>query len=259
MAETTQFQSPQLRESAKRYQQSKNEMNEFTIKSFSNYVEIIEACDKNRLILFRGQSKDEKLLPKVARTDPERNRQVSEKKALEDLKRRSSEYIHSTMQSDWDWLALAQHHGLATRLLDWTSNPLVALWFACQNKTIKSRYSVVWIFVVPDNALLDTEKDPSPFSVPRTKVYQPNLVGKRLSTQLGWFTIHRYSVKTGLNKYVAFEENTSQIKNLVKIRIPHKLREKIVEQLDVCGINSSTIFPDLDGLCQHINWKYLDE
>lgn len=232
---------------------------EFTVSSFSDFLEVVESKAKQNLVLFRGQANDEKLLPKIARKDPNKNTIEVERRMIKDLSRRSNEFVQANMRSEWDWLALGQHYGLSTRLLDWTTNPLIALWFACNSPSIKSDYSVLWIYMVPDAALLDIDKEQTPFDTGKTKVYQPNLVGKRLATQSGWFTAHKYSTKVQPNRFVPFENNAEQKHNLIKTIIPEKLRTKFIKVLDTCGVNASTIFPELDGLCKHINWLYLNQ
>jgi hypothetical protein len=98
--------------------------------------------DDSLLLLFRGQ-KDSTwdLLPKIAREDfnfigP--NFLFKENELIDEFQRLSRPHINQDiLLNQWDLLALAQHHGLPTRLLDWTSNPLVALYFAFVEKDDK--------------------------------------------------------------------------------------------------------------------------
>jgi hypothetical protein len=98
--------------------------------------------------IFRGQRRNWELLPKIGRLKVPNLRDY-EYQLMEDFKREALPYIDWPFDynSPWDWLALAQHHGLPTRLLDWTSNPLAGLWFAVRNTPDKLRCpAVVWVF-----------------------------------------------------------------------------------------------------------------
>ena len=111
-------------------------MEEIQINSFKDYVSKIEKIrnEKHKIILFRGQSKDLNLLPSIAKENPKNDTTNVEREMLEELKRRSQLLITRNIKTDLEWLVFAQHFGLKTRLLDWSSNPLTALWFSCKNE-----------------------------------------------------------------------------------------------------------------------------
>ena len=59
---------------------------------------------------------------------------------------------------------MAQHYGLATRLLDWTKNPLAALWFLVANpKKLYKKSGVIWMFPVTEESIVDANDRVSPF------------------------------------------------------------------------------------------------
>jgi hypothetical protein len=90
--------------------------------------------------IFRGQSQEKwPLLPTLFRDKPiDGLRRIGGFKSLQarilDLfKSRAYPFLSVVPQTELDWLVLAQHHRCPTRLLDWTGNPLVGLFFASEN------------------------------------------------------------------------------------------------------------------------------
>ena len=108
---------------------------------------------------------------------------------LAELKRQGPLLMSIGQSTDIELLALAQHHGMATRLLDWTTNPLVALWFACADYTSQDSGHIYAYRVYPDN-IENAKSSVDPFSLIMTKVFRPTLSNQRLAAQSGWFTIH---------------------------------------------------------------------
>ena len=151
----------------------------------------------------------------------------------------------------------AQHFGLKTRLLDWTSNPLVALWFACSNEYKFNENSYLYIFSADDSMLVDLTKNESPFENKSTKILRPSLNNERIIAQSGWFTAHKYS--TVDKRFVTLDTN-AKTKNLItEVEIPAKLKKEILRKLAIFGVDSSTIYPDVTGLCNNLNWKYQED
>jgi hypothetical protein len=156
---------------------------------------------------------------------------------------------YSTLpKSELERLALAQHHGLATRLLDWSKNPLVACYFACHEKpTIDG---VIYILETPQTLLTDE------FTLEHMKRekglfgYIPKAITPRVLNQKGLFTVHcdaTYPIEIKPCRIAPDRPN------LVRITIPSAMKNDVIQLLNDYGIDRSVLFPDLDGLSSHIN------
>lgn len=154
-------------------------------------------------------------------------------------------------KNDLECLALAQHYGLATRLLDWTRNPLVALFFACKEH---ADFDGCVFGYLPDLFIINS--DTSLDKIDRLVCYQPRPFNQRIHNQKGIFTYHP-QLEVALEKKRVSDDLKKLSKsgnNLERILIPKESKGLILRELFEFGIDESFLFPGLDGLSSSINW-----
>jgi len=224
------------------------------INSILEYVKYLEVECTAEDILFRGQPREDKtLIPRIARIKLKEEIFKSEHKMFEEFKRQAIPHLEIMPENDWEWLALAQHHGMATRLLDWTKNPLAGLWFAVREPPTRGVNGVVWALEVREDEQIKDLKE-SPLKQRVTRVYQPNNITARIAVQRGWFTAHGCGIHT--KKFIPLEKNQRYRTRLTKLRINKDFFHEIRFQLDRCGVNDASMFPDLGGLSRHAQWLH---
>ena len=185
------------------------------------------------------------LVPKIGRYTKlyGRTRKDAELMILRLFKERALPYLDFVPESDWEWLAIAQHHGLPTRLLDWTRNPLVAAYFAVEQEHPKD--SVVYAYHTTDYIDIAMHRDP--FKYQNVGRFIPRHVTRRITAQAGIFTIHPRPTKP-----IA----SSAVDRFVIARGFRKDLKKILYRY---GIDSASLFPDLEGLAKQITWMKTGE
>jgi hypothetical protein len=204
--------------------------------------------------LFRGQRHRTafKLRPMIGRSEKFRFAETAERNALMELKRIGPLLVQNLPppQNDLEWLCLGQHHGLATRLLDWTENALAALWFAIHEV---GEYSedppVVWAIAPTD--VKRPDEIPDPFRITQNYVVCPPHSHSRVRAQEGWFTLHYFNDKSQSFPPLDSEQASPRFV-LGRIDIEAGHVAPLRRELRRCGIHAGTVFPDFGGLCQRI-------
>lgn len=165
-----------------------------------------------------------------------------------------------------DWVQLAQHFGLPTRLLDWTQNPVVALWFTC---TASDDDGAVFLIdpVVLNRAshlkcarVCDVEQDATAIKQlleldgriekngRRTIAVQPVWNSERLMRQQGVFTIHG-SRELSLSDA---KLGSTGMPSLICIPILASEKQGLRRELTRIGVDEMSLFPELEHACAHL-------
>lgn len=231
-----------------------------TISKLSDYMSYVEKLP-NEFKLSRGQSNDYPLLPGALRLDKSGNRKYSKRvirNFLEQFKINS--YQHMTnpwdIKNEIEWMLYAQHYGIPTRLMDFTTSHIVSLLFAVEksfqdendndavvyflnpsklNERIKEQSNIINI---SSDTNISSEGHDGPF------VIQGRKLNSRIDAQKGMFVLFQDNDEP-LNKYLDDDI-------LRKVTICGVEKKNIISSLYSMGISFTHIYPELGSVAKDI-------
>lgn len=219
-----------------------------------------------KTLWFRGHSNSEwKLVPTIFR----RPYNVSHEQVLyERFVQNSHQFLDLIPQNDWDWLFLMQHHGLPTRLLDWSESPLVGLYFCIEQHDEGDQDGAFWVLnpTIQNTKIAHFSSNTFgqiPFfheqSSSQLSNYSPTRLRQENTTNLppisGIAVRHSKRMQAQQAVFSIFHRDEKALDDyaeadvyLTKYLVPKENKKKIAKELDHLFINRLSIFPDLDSV-----------
>jgi hypothetical protein len=196
---------------------------------------------------------------------------------LRNFRKYAHEQTASGVDTIWHWLAVAQHHGLPTRLVDWTYSPFVALHFATEHPSNFHQDGIVWCVnfveanrVLPKRlrAMLEEEHSDT-FTVemlgheftslrafdalardPFVVFLEPPSLDARILNQFALFSLMP-TPAARLDEWLVAHPEICR-----RVIVPADLKWEIRDKLDQANISERTLFPGLDGLSRWLERYY---
>jgi hypothetical protein len=210
------------------------------INNLSDLFRIFENRTSGRIMYFRGQVHDWPLRPWLSREGVTEQERAKEPECFERL----AKILPSV--NDWERATIAQHYGVPTRLIDWSENPLVGLYFALDDKNYDNEDGVIWVFedktkivkkvaLLRDGSGLRKLKYPRPFrawkelqlEIPRTKAQRGSLTSQP-------------DLSKEFDKQ-NFDPNTQSLKKFI---VPKQSKTQLREHIEILGVTKERLFPD---------------
>ena len=253
-------------------------MKDITIKSWQDLMEKLCPVEQTSFGRFRSDYVFRGVGNKDWMLETSLQRSVSDVKNLEKpLLRSFKKYAEVNSipgDSIWVQLSVAQHHGLPTRLLDWTVSPQVAIHFATSEQEHFDKDSAIWCIdtvrarklLSPKLTNLLSKEYAFLFSVDMLKsietmeefdsdekcllFFEPPSLDGRIINQWGIMSVMS-GAEYKLHEFLADHESLYH-----RYIIPKKLKWEIRDKLDQNNVTERMLFPGLDGLCKWLKRYY---
>jgi len=216
-------------------------MENITIKTFEELLEALERQKTGQNFVYRGVSKNTyDLVTSLGRSESSLDKSIErlESRLIRLFKESSIPYLEHKPNNELEWLAVAQHYGLPTRLLDWSYNPLIAIYFAVETNVDDDGA----VYKLSGCSTIQKPDETDPYTLKKVYKYRPPYISARIQNQAGLFTVHHKPDE-------AFVHD-----KMMKVTIPKKLKATIKKTLFKYGVNQRLMYPGLEGVARDLKW-----
>lgn len=198
--------------------------------------------------LFRGHADAAfDLVPAIGRQPSASAYRLADEKILfEDFVLEAKRYLDADGFTELEWLALAKHHGLPTRLFDWSTNPLVAAWFATENESLALDGKILALRVPFVRRLRTAEVFSAPGSAPVIVEVPPRVA--QITAQQGCFSLHPDPQSPWLPSPPAYDT--------AAFSVPVSEKAEFRRFLHIFGHDAQRLSADVDALSKTLAWRY---